>query len=186
MDPHAVVAVNDRVVFYATAKSQRTAGDDAMDKETFQASKEAVLDCIAAQIGVGCRNADAQHGKGSMMIMVHILAAILGGGLSIVLFGFGVGLCLAPLFGSLFALGYRRSGQSPGDRMIEIVVKPAGRGRFCAMVGSRMLVIMSRTPFLTAARVLLADGVDPATPIRMRHDGSSVIALRSTVGRRQA
>ena len=66
--------------------------------------------------------------------------------------------------------------------MIEIIVKPAGRGRFCAMVGGRMLVIMSRTPFLTAARVLLADGVDPATPIRMRHEGSSVIALRSTVG----
>jgi hypothetical protein len=66
--------------------------------------------------------------------------------------------------------------------MIEIIVKPAGRGRFCAMVGSRMLVIMSRTPFLMAARVLLADGIDPATPLRMRHEGSSVISFRSTVG----
>jgi hypothetical protein len=33
-----------------------------------------------------------------------MMAAILGGGLSIVLFGFGLGLCLAPLIGSLAAL----------------------------------------------------------------------------------
>ena len=52
LDSHAVVAVEDRVVIYATAMSQRTSGEDAMDKETFQASKEAVLNCIASEIGV--------------------------------------------------------------------------------------------------------------------------------------
>ena len=36
-----------------------------------------------------------------------LLAGILGGGLSVLLFGFGLGLCLAPLFGSLagFSMG---------------------------------------------------------------------------------
>jgi hypothetical protein len=35
---------------------------------------------------------------------------------------------------------------------------------------------------LDAARVLLAEGVDPATPIAMRHAGANHDALRSTVG----
>ena len=76
--------------------------------------------------------------------------------------------------------------------MIEIVVYPvgrkrsdgtiAGRGSFRAMVGERVLVISSRTPFLSAARVLLAEGVNPETRIWMRHAHSSVVSLRSTVG----
>ena len=76
--------------------------------------------------------------------------------------------------------------------MIEIVVYPvgrkrqdgtvAGRGSFRAMVGERVLVIASRTPFLSAARVLLAEGIDPRTRIWMKHAHSSVVSLRSTVG----
>jgi hypothetical protein len=37
-------------------------------------------------------------------------------------------------------------------------------------------------PFCAAARALLADGVDPATTLVMRHEGSPRDALRSTVG----
>jgi hypothetical protein len=42
--------------------------------------------------------------------------------------------------------------------------------------------VRSWTPFFTSARVLIAAGVDPATPLTMRHHGSSTIALRCTVG----
>jgi hypothetical protein len=62
---------------------------------------------------------------------------------------------------------------------IEIV--PAGGDRFHAYVGGRKLCT-SRTPFLTAARILLRNGLPPETPIVMRHKGSATISLRSTVG----
>jgi hypothetical protein len=55
-------------------------------------------------------------------------------------------------------------------------------GRFLAQLGDRVLVASSRQPFLDAARVLLADGCDPATVIVMRHAASDFDALRSTVG----
>jgi hypothetical protein len=41
---------------------------------------------------------------------------------------------------------------------------------------------VSTKPFLTAARVLLAEGIDSGTVLRMRHQGSATIALSSTVG----
>ncbi|MHC2582662.1 hypothetical protein ACVI1J_005163 [Bradyrhizobium diazoefficiens] len=44
------------------------------------------------------------------------------------------------------------------------------------------LVCISRQPLLDGARVLLAGGADPATPIAMRHQGSAHDAMRSTVG----
>jgi hypothetical protein len=40
----------------------------------------------------------------------------------------------------------------------------------------------STTPFCAAARVLLAEGLDPATKLVMRHEGSTHDVLRSTVG----
>jgi hypothetical protein len=40
----------------------------------------------------------------------------------------------------------------------------------------------SSTPLLTAARILLAEGMPPETPIEMRHEGSITISLRSTIG----
>ena len=46
----------------------------------------------------------------------------------------------------------------------------------------RTVVKRSTTPFCAAARVLLAEGIDPATKLVMRHEGSSHDALRSTVG----
>jgi hypothetical protein len=44
------------------------------------------------------------------------------------------------------------------------------------------VVERSTTLFCDAARVLLAEGVDPVTKLVMRHEGSSHDALRSTVG----
>lgn len=69
---------------------------------------------------------------------------------------------------------------------IAITVTPAGGGAFHAYRGSVVeeakLLCTSSTPFLSAARVLLSEGVDPATPIAMKHSGSDVVSLRATVG----
>jgi hypothetical protein len=70
--------------------------------------------------------------------------------------------------------------------MINIDVQPIGsrNGRympgFRAFVGERLLA-ESKTPFLSAARVLLREGVDPSTPLTMTHQGSTTVSLRSTV-----
>jgi hypothetical protein len=55
------------------------------------------------------------------------------------------------------------------------------RGKFEARCEGRLLCT-SRQPFLDSARALLADGMDPAEVIVMRHHGSTTDALRSTVG----
>src|SRR5258706_933047 len=52
---------------------------------------------------------------------------------------------------------------------------------FDGKVDDRSVVKRSTTPFCAAARVLLAEGADPATKLVMRHEGSSHDALRSTV-----
>jgi hypothetical protein len=54
-------------------------------------------------------------------------------------------------------------------------------GRFEARLNGR-LICTSSQPLLDGARVLLAEGLDPASPIAMRHEGASYDALRSTVG----
>jgi hypothetical protein len=51
-----------------------------------------------------------------------------------------------------------------------------------APVAVGCIVERSTTPFCDAARVLLAEGADPATRFIMRHAGSVADALRSTVG----
>jgi hypothetical protein len=53
--------------------------------------------------------------------------------------------------------------------------------KFEAHLGARLLLI-SRTPFLDSARLLLAEGIKPATRLVMRHYGSSEDSLRATVG----
>ncbi len=53
---------------------------------------------------------------------------------------------------------------------------------FGAMVDGRPIVTRSTTPFCDAARVLLAQEVDPATVLVMRHKGADYNALRSTIG----
>jgi hypothetical protein len=53
---------------------------------------------------------------------------------------------------------------------------------FDGTVDGRSIVKRSTTPFCDAARALLAEGVDPATRLVMRHASSVADALRSTVG----
>jgi hypothetical protein len=53
---------------------------------------------------------------------------------------------------------------------------------FDGKVDGRCIVERSTTPLCAAARVLLAEGLDPATKLVMRHEGSTHDALRSTVG----
>jgi hypothetical protein len=59
----------------------------------------------------------------------------------------------------------------------------AGRGQlFDGTVDGREVVTRSVQPLLDGARALLADGVDAATRIALRHAGSVTAALRATVG----
>jgi hypothetical protein len=53
---------------------------------------------------------------------------------------------------------------------------------FDGKIDHRIVVKRSTTPFCDAARALLAEGIDPATRIVMRHGNSPADALRSTVG----
>jgi len=53
---------------------------------------------------------------------------------------------------------------------------------FDGKVDGRFVVKRSTTPFCAAARVLLAEGADPAASFVMRHEGSPHDALRSTMG----
>jgi hypothetical protein len=50
-------------------------------------------------------------------------------------------------------------------------------------VEGRRVAARSTTPLCDAARALLAEGVDPATPIVMRQAGADHDALRSIVGK---
>jgi hypothetical protein len=62
-----------------------------------------------------------------------------------------------------------------------ITVHPTNPGRYRAMHDDRELA-RGREPFLDAARVLRDEGVDPATPLIMRHAGSDTDCIVSTVG----
>jgi hypothetical protein len=63
---------------------------------------------------------------------------------------------------------------------MNLTIRPIGRGRFAAFLGQRLLCT-SNTPLLTAARILQAEGVPDDTPISMTHEGSAVVAMRSTI-----
>ncbi|MCB5177577.1 hypothetical protein [Microvirga lenta] len=65
---------------------------------------------------------------------------------------------------------------------INITVQPIGDGHFRAYLGDRPLGRATSTPFFSAARALLSDGVSPDTVLTMTHEGSSIVSLRSTVG----
>ena len=57
------------------------------------------------------------------------------------------------------------------------------RGKFSAhLLDGRKLLSSNRQPLLDAARVLLAQGIPPETPLAMQHKGSATIAMTSTVG----
>jgi hypothetical protein len=72
--------------------------------------------------------------------------------------------------------------------MLRVILHPAFNrhdvrlhGKFVVTLDGRQLCI-SRQPLLDAARVLLADGIDPEAPIVTRHVGSDFDAIKSTVG----
>lgn len=53
-------------------------------------------------------------------------------------------------------------------------------------VDGRLLSDSVRDPLTDGARILLAEGVDPAEPLILRHAGSDMDCLRSTVGKAAA
>ena len=72
--------------------------------------------------------------------------------------------------------------------MLRVILRPAFNrhgarlhGKFVVTLDGRQLCI-SRQPLLDAARVLIKEGVDPATPIATRHAGAGFDAMTSTVG----
>ncbi len=65
--------------------------------------------------------------------------------------------------------------------MLTITISPAGKGSYHARLGSRLLCT-SKTPFFSAARVLIADGADPTTTLAMAREGSAVVDLRGMLG----
>jgi hypothetical protein len=58
---------------------------------------------------------------------------------------------------------------------IRLVVAPEAAGRFTARLESTgdVIVASTRQPLVDGARVLLAQGFDPDTPLTMRHQGSA-------------
>lgn len=66
--------------------------------------------------------------------------------------------------------------------LIAVVVSPLASGRFAVRHDGRLLVSSSSTPFCAAARVLLDEGIDPATCLIMRHERSDTIALAAQLG----
>jgi hypothetical protein len=66
--------------------------------------------------------------------------------------------------------------------VIELVIVRAERGRYSAVLGERVLCTV-KEPFFAAARILLAEGVDPETVLTMRHQGSQTRSLTMTVGK---
>ena len=66
--------------------------------------------------------------------------------------------------------------------MLTITVSPAARCNFVPHLDGRQLCNATRSPFLKAARQLLFEGVGPATKIVMRHAGSEIDCLTSTIG----
>jgi hypothetical protein len=76
----------------------------------------------------------------------------------------------------------------PGLKSIRLILNPAFNshdqrlhGKFTVHLDDRQLCI-SRQPLLDGARILLAEGFDPETPIVTRHAGDAFDAMISTVG----
>jgi hypothetical protein len=65
--------------------------------------------------------------------------------------------------------------------VLTITISPAGKESYHARLGSRHLCT-SKTPFFSAARVLIADGADPAAILAMTREGSAVVDLRGRLG----
>jgi hypothetical protein len=63
--------------------------------------------------------------------------------------------------------------------MILITVAPVGyRGSWSASIDDRIICPSVRWPFVAAAKALLAEGHAPETEIAMKHQGSTIVAMR--------
>lgn len=69
-----------------------------------------------------------------------------------------------------------------GSAMIEIIISPPLRGDRWRATWLGHELACSRTPLLSAARELQRRGVRDTAEIGMRHAGSTIIAMRTTVG----
>lgn len=69
------------------------------------------------------------------------------------------------------------------DPIIIVVADIEGRSQYTAHIGARVVVKSSLTPFLAAARVLLAGGYPAKTKITMRRAQDGIDCLSSTVGK---
>lgn len=66
--------------------------------------------------------------------------------------------------------------------MVEVIARSRGRGWFSAVVNGEVLVLSTATPLFAAARVLSKRGVDDDTELVLKHFGSDIVSIRSTVG----
>jgi hypothetical protein len=74
-----------------------------------------------------------------------------------------------------------RSKNVGSQAVLTIIVEPAPKGRHHAYLNGRLLCT-SAAPFCESARILLAEGIDPATPLEMKHAGRDLVILSATVG----
>jgi hypothetical protein len=67
-----------------------------------------------------------------------------------------------------------KSVEPMAERLV-VTPDPQKAGRFTARLEStgELLVVNTRQPLVDGARVLLAQGFDPGTPLTMRHEGSA-------------
>jgi hypothetical protein len=87
---------------------------------------------------------------------------------------------------TLVAPGEKTSVRKKLALYARLSVRPSGysaRGQlFDGTIDGRHIVSGSNQPLLSACRALLAEGIDPATRIAMRHAGREHDALVATVG----
>ena len=77
----------------------------------------------------------------------------------------------------------KRDLRSVTSLIIVATPAPRGAGRFEARLdGDDRVLRTSRTPFLTAARMLAAQGYDPGITLIFRHAGSDTDSLRAKLG----
>jgi hypothetical protein len=65
---------------------------------------------------------------------------------------------------------------------LSLVIEPRGNGTFAARLAGGGAEMVSRTPFLTAARKLIELGYSPKVVLIMRRAGAEVDSLRSSIG----
>jgi hypothetical protein len=77
----------------------------------------------------------------------------------------------------------KRNSNRVASLIVVATPAPRGAGRFQARLdGDDRVLCTSRTPFLTAARKLAAQGHDPGITLILRHAGSETDSLRAKLG----